>query len=74
VCNRVMTRQVVDRLLADRTLAFRRLSAICTASSGSKMSCRSPRNVIVANREPAPFGPRYESLPIDLSTDPRTTP
>ena len=28
------------------------------------MSCRSPRNVIVVNREQAPFAPRCESLPI----------
>ena len=30
------------------------------------MSARSPRNVIVANRERAPFGAHYESLPIGL--------
>ena len=28
------------------------------------MSCRSPRNVIVVNREQAPFAAHYESLPI----------
>ena len=28
------------------------------------MSCSSPRNVIVAKREQAPFAPHYESLPI----------
>jgi hypothetical protein len=35
-----------------------------TAASGSKMSCRSPRNVIVLNREQSPFAAHYESLPI----------
>ena len=28
------------------------------------MSCRSPRNVIVVNKERAPFDAHYESLPI----------
>jgi hypothetical protein len=31
---------------------------------GSKMTCRSPRNVILAERERAPFAAHYESLPI----------
>jgi hypothetical protein len=30
----------------------------------SKMTCRSPRNVILAERERAPFAAHYESLPI----------
>jgi hypothetical protein len=30
------------------------------------MSCRSPRNVIVVNRERAPLAAHYESLPIGL--------
>ena len=28
------------------------------------MTCRSPRNVILAKRERAPFAAQYESLPI----------
>ena len=28
------------------------------------MSCRSPKNVIVVNKEQAPFAAHYESLPI----------
>ena len=31
---------------------------------GSKVTCRSPRNVILAERERAPFAAHYESLPI----------
>jgi hypothetical protein len=38
--------------------------ATSTAASGSKMSCRSPRNVIVVKGERAPFAAHYESLPI----------
>ena len=34
------------------------------AAAGSKMTCRSPRNVIHAKRERAPFAAHYESLPI----------
>ena len=34
------------------------------AAPGSKMTCRSPRNVIVGRSEPAPFGLRCENLPI----------
>ena len=35
-----------------------------TAASGPVMSCRLPRNVIIANVEQAPFAAHYESLPI----------
>ena len=46
-----VTRQVVDRLLADRTWALRRLPGNKHRHfRGSKMSCRSPRNVIVAKK------------------------
>ena len=41
--------QVVDRLLVDSTSAFRRLPGNDTAVSGLKVSCYSPRNVIVVN-------------------------
>ena len=57
-------RQVVGRLLADGTSAFRRLSATGTAAAGPVMSARSPRNVIVAKMTRAPFTADGESLPI----------
>ena len=45
-----------------------RLPSVCpvtsTIVSGSKMSCRSPKNVIAVNREQAPFAANYEGLPI----------
>jgi len=62
-----VTRQVVDRLLAERTLAIRRLPATSTAASGSVMSCCSPRNVIVVNREPESFAQRCESQQYGVS-------
>ena len=57
-----VTRQVVDRLLADRTLAFRRPPSNKRRRFKVVMSCCSPR--IVAERERAPFAARCESPPI----------
>jgi hypothetical protein len=59
-----VTRQVVDWLLADRTLAIGRPPATGNAALGSDMSCCSPRNVTVATGERALFPARCESLPI----------
>jgi hypothetical protein len=57
--------QVVDQLLAGQNIGV----PLCArqqarAASGSKMSCRSPRSVIVVNTEQAPFAANYEGLPI----------
>ena len=68
-----VTRQVVDRLLADRTFAFRRLPGNSTAA-GLVMSFWSPRNVIVAKGERALFAAHCESLPMGVSTDLWTRP
>jgi hypothetical protein len=58
-----VTRQVVDRLLADRTLAFR-CGQKSTAASESVMSRTPPKNVIVVIRATERFASRCESLPI----------
>ena len=42
-----------------------------TAASGSMMSCRSPTNVIVFNRGPAPFARHCVNCRSDVITDPR---
>ncbi len=69
-----VTRQVVNRPLTDRI----RRSVVCpatsTAASGPVMSCCSPNNVIVVNREQSPFAARYESLPIGPGYRPVATP
>ena len=62
-----MTRKVVDRLLADRNTeksAHHRLPGSKHSASGSVMSSCSPRNVIVAKEERAPFAAHFESLRI----------
>ena len=51
--------------LGDRTtLAFVAGPATGSLAPGSKMSCRSPRNVILAKWERAPFATNYKRLPI----------
>ena len=62
-----VTRHVVDSLIADRTLVFRRLpeSKQRAVSGGQMMSGRPPRNVIVINREQAPFAAHYDGPPIE---------
>ena len=70
-----MTRQVVGRLLGDRTtLASVVGPATGSAAPGSKMSCGSPRNVIVAIRGRVPFAAHCERLPIGLAYRPVATP
>jgi hypothetical protein len=56
------------------TSAFRRLHATGTAASGSVMSCRSPKNVIVAKRERAPLAAPARACRSDLGTDLLTRP
>ena len=57
--------QVIDRLTANRTWAFRRLPGASAAASGSVMSCCSPRSVIFAKEaEREQFAADCESLPI----------
>ena len=44
-----------DRSSTGRRRTELRRSVVCPGSTGSKMSCCSPRNVIVVNRERAPL-------------------